>query len=246
VVGQPRTLDWIAANGWPEYMERAFSFTFQSFWGVFGWLGVFMDARIYTALLIFTGVIFLGVLWAVVRMISGEPDTDMSRYQVAVLLLFGLMIAVVVASYVGYNLKFVQHQGRYFFWGLLPISAVVALGWREVMHPLQGVITGLLAAMLGLAVTLAGLMSGGVDKWSLLTIGAIAGLLLFQPLLLSATGAYTLNHVPGALVRLLRRTWMQRTLAGLRLLVWAAPFLLLFLLNLSVVLSLIPRYLGGI
>ncbi len=32
--------------------KRAFSFTFKSFWGVFGWMGVFLDERIYTALLL--------------------------------------------------------------------------------------------------------------------------------------------------------------------------------------------------
>jgi hypothetical protein len=38
VAGQPRTDAWIAEVGWIAYSERAFSFTFQSFWGVFGWM----------------------------------------------------------------------------------------------------------------------------------------------------------------------------------------------------------------
>jgi len=40
VVGQPRTWDWILQKGMVAYGERALDFTFKSFWGVFGWMGV--------------------------------------------------------------------------------------------------------------------------------------------------------------------------------------------------------------
>ncbi len=234
VVGQPRTADWIAEVGWISYSERAFSYTFQSFWGVFGWMSVFMDERIYVALLIFTGVIFLGVLWATVRFISGGPDTDMNVFQLAVLILFGLMLILVFAGYVVYNTKFVQHQGRYFFWGLLPISTVVALGWREVLQPLQGAITGFMATVLALAATLSGMVTGGLNKWTILSIGIFALVLLCQPLLLGGSAPTTLRWLPPR-----ARLWMTRPsvswlLRQGRSFTWALPFILLFLLDLAI------------
>jgi 4-amino-4-deoxy-L-arabinose transferase-like glycosyltransferase len=234
VIGQPRTTDWIARFGWLNYSERAFNFTFRSFWGVFGWLGVFMDERIYTACLLFSGVLFLGLLWAIVRLISGQPDTEMSSLQVSVLALFGLLLLAVIAGYVVYNVKFVQHQGRYFFWGLLPISTCVALGWREVLRPLQGGITGALGAALALALTVAGILGGDMDKWLLLMVGLIAGVLLLQPLtLLMATPAAgkARSPFPNLASNNQALAWLG---ARLRSGIWALPFVLLFLLNLFI------------
>ena len=233
VVGQPRASDWIAFNGWVAYSERAFSFTFQSFWGVFGWMGVFMDERIYTALLLFTGVIFLGVLWATVRFISGGPDTDMDVFQLSVLILFGIILVFVVLAYVGYNLKFMQHQGRYFFWGLLPISTVVALGWREVFQPLQGAITGFLAAVLAGATALSGTVTGDLNKWTLLSVSLIALLLLCQPLLLGGVDETTLRWLPRRVKQWLARPAIARVLRVGRSFAWALPFILLFILDLT-------------
>lgn len=233
VVGQVRTAEWIATHGWMDYAERAISFTFRSFWGVFGWMGAFMDDRIYTALLFFTGVIFLGLLWATVRFISGGADTDMNVFQLTVLLLFGVILLAVFTGYVGYNLKFMQHQGRYFFWGLLPISTIIALGWREVLQPLQGAITGLLAAVLALAIALVGTVNGDLNKWTLLSVTVIALVLLCQPLLLGDQ-ADTLRWLPGKLKRFLARPLPARLLQGGRALVWALPFILLLVLNLMI------------
>lgn len=234
VAGQPRTDAWIADVGWIAYSERAFSFTFQSFWGVFGWMSVFMDERIYTALLIFTGVIFLGVLWSIVRFISGGPDTDMDAFQLAVLILFGLMLLVVTTGYIGYNFKFVQHQGRYFFWGLLPISTVVALGWREVLQPLQGAITGFLALVLTVATIVSGSVTGDINKWTILTIGVIAFVLLCQPLLLGGVAQGTLRWLPNRVQQWMARPRVAGGLHLLRSLTWVLPFVLLFVLDLLI------------
>ena len=154
VVGQPTTANWLEEYGWVPYSDRALTFTFRSFWGVFGWLSVFMDSRIYTMLQVFTGVVLSGLLWALVRFISGRPETDLDRFQFWVLGFFGVMLLAVFASYVWYNIKFVQHQGRYLLWGILPISAFVGLGWREVMQPLQGKVTGLLLGLLAVSLGL--------------------------------------------------------------------------------------------
>lgn len=231
VIGQPRTSDWISTHGLMNYSERAFRFTFQSFWGVFGWMGVFMDERVYTAMLIFTGILFLGLLWTLIRLISGKPDTDLDDYQRWVLFFFGSIVVAVAAGYIWYNAKFVQHQGRYFFWGLLPISTFVALGWREVMRPLQGLITGFLALVLAGALIVAGMVTGGLNKWTLLTIGLTALLLLGQPFLFIGTEGYTVRWLPPQV----HAFWAQPLPAflrqSLRALAWLAPFLLLLLLN---------------
>ena len=245
VAGQPRTAEWIAHNGWLSYSERAFSFTFKSFWGVFGWMGVFLDERIYTALLLLSGVIFLGLLWATVRFISGPPDTDMDSFQIFVLVLFGVMLMAVTASYAWYNVQFVQHQGRYFFWGLLPISAVVALGWREVFQPLQGVITGMLALVLTAGIAVTGSAAGTLDKWSLLSTGLVTLMLLLQPLLLASTSRYMMGWLPASL-----RGWLQRPrvcalLGGMRAAAWALLFLVLFMLDLTIPFAYIVPQLGG-
>ncbi|MBX3013249.1 MAG: glycosyltransferase family 39 protein [Caldilineaceae bacterium] len=231
VIGQPRTSEWIATYGLMPYSERAFRFTFQSFWGVFGWMGVFMDERIYTAMLIFTGVLFLGLLWTLIRLISGKPDTDIDDYQRAVLIFFGLIVVAVAAGYIWYNTKFVQHQGRYFFWGLLPISTFVALGWREVMRPLQGLITGFLAVVLAGALMVAGLVSGGPNKWTLLTIAPTALLLLLQPFLFIGTAGYPLRWLPQGVYAFWARPRPALLRRGLRFLAWIIPFCLLVLLD---------------
>ncbi len=36
----------LAQSGDAEYVERLSEFTLTSVWGVFGWLGVFMDSRV--------------------------------------------------------------------------------------------------------------------------------------------------------------------------------------------------------
>lgn len=244
VIGQVRTADWITRNGWLAYGERAMGFTFKSFWGVFGWMGVFMDERIYTALLIFTGVIFMGLLWATVRFISGGPDTDMDLFQLSVLIFFGILLLVVTVGFFGYNIKFMQHQGRYFFWGLLPISTIVALGWREVLQPLQGAITGFLATVLAVATLLSGTVTGTIDKWTVLSIALIALALLSQPLLLGGSKD-TLRWLPGRIKQWLARPRVASAAQVARGLVWALPFILLLFLDLAIPFWFIMPQLGS-
>ena len=54
VVGQLRTGDFLAQAGLGGLLERMGVWSFDSFWGVFGWMGVWMDGRVYTALLAFS------------------------------------------------------------------------------------------------------------------------------------------------------------------------------------------------
>jgi hypothetical protein len=245
VAGQPTTAEWIVREGFVAYLERAMDFTFRSFWGVFGWLGVFMEPRIYMLLLAFTGALMLGLLWALVRFICGRPEADMDRYQFWVLGLFGVMVLVVVASFAWYNLKFVQHQGRYLFWGLLPISAFVGLAWRELMQPLQGKLTGLMTVVLATALAIADLRADIMDRWSILLIGLFGLMLMLQPLLLFGSVDAIVIGAPPWLQRVLGHSKLQPIFGVARVAMWASPFLALFLLNLLIPFRYILPQLGG-
>jgi 4-amino-4-deoxy-L-arabinose transferase-like glycosyltransferase len=234
VVGQPTTAEWLAQNGSLAYSERAMIMTFRSFWGAFGWLSVFMDSRIYLLLLVFTGVVLCGLVWSLVRFISGRPETDLDRFQFWILGFFTAFVLAVFASYAWYNLKFVQHQGRYLLWGLLPISVFVALGWREVMQPLQGKVTGFLLGLLALSMLLVSLILPFQDRRSYVAMFILAALLFLQPFLLSGAVDAIIIGSPQVLQRWLRRPGLQPVLAVLRVLAWATPFVLLFLLDLMI------------
>ncbi|MFQ5343461.1 MAG: DUF2142 domain-containing protein [Anaerolineae bacterium] len=131
VTGQARTSDWIARYGWGAFWDRAWGFTFKSFWGVFGWMGVFMDQRIYTGLLILTALGVAGFLFFLVR--STRNPHRLNRQQWASLGLLSLSILVTAGTFVWYNLTFVQHQGRYLFPALAPTALFAALGFRELV-----------------------------------------------------------------------------------------------------------------
>jgi len=232
VTGQPTPAEWIAQHGWMAYWERAVQFTFRSFWGVFGWMGVFLDQRIYTALLILSGVLFMGLLWAAVRLIthsSGLSTGGLEPFQRWALGFLALLLLAVFGAYVLYNFEFVQHQGRYLFWGLLAISTFMAIGWRELMQPPQALATGLMMGVLALALGVIRLLGIEVGSWTLLSLGAATAVLLLQPLLLLDAHPATMEWLARRLSRF--RLWTAMT-PPLRTLCWAAPFLFLFALNL--------------
>ena len=73
VVGQLRTGDFLAQAGLGGLLERMGVWSFDSFWGVFGWMGVWMDGRLYTALLAFSLATGVGCVALFMRKVeSGE------------------------------------------------------------------------------------------------------------------------------------------------------------------------------
>lgn len=134
VVGQPTTADWIATRGLvgaPDaLLNRMASWTFDSFWGVFGWMGVFMDRRIY-ALLGLASLLALAACVAYLWLLARDPSPASSQERTAVVL-FGLALAGSIAGYVWWNLSFVQHQGRYLFPALVAIATFFMLGLRQL------------------------------------------------------------------------------------------------------------------
>ena len=123
VVGQMRTSEYLALYGWASYWERALRFTFQSFWGQFGWMGVVLPARIYQALALLAAFLLVGfIIHLLQKRQSPSPPVPQSPS------LLALFAVLTFLSFVWYNLTFVQHQGRYLFPALIPIGTASALG----------------------------------------------------------------------------------------------------------------------
>ncbi|MCK4315916.1 MAG: glycosyltransferase family 39 protein, partial [Anaerolineae bacterium] len=141
VEGQLRTSEYLALHGWAAYWERAWRFTFQSFWGQFGWMGVVLPARIYKGLTLLSTLLVAGfIVWLLQRR-RPSRSTNLPIYQSTnfpisqspnspILPLFLLALSAILTffSFVWHNLTFVQHQGRYLFPALIPIGVAVALG----------------------------------------------------------------------------------------------------------------------
>jgi hypothetical protein len=124
VEGQPRSSEWLALHGWGGLLRQMARTTFQSFWGQFGWMGVVLPARIYKALALLSVLLAAGFLWWLFD--RRRPRLTLFQRDCVILLLVSAFLTLL--EFLGYNLTFVQHQGRYLFQALIPIGTVVALG----------------------------------------------------------------------------------------------------------------------
>jgi 4-amino-4-deoxy-L-arabinose transferase-like glycosyltransferase len=143
VVGQLRTAELIEKQGVAQLVQDFSLTSFRSFWGQFGWMGVLLDQRIYQALAILSALALLGfVLWAIGIWRNRER---FPQWQWTAGGLLALTALLTLGAYLWYNMEFVQHQGRYLFTALIPISLGVALGWRQALRqkvawPLAGLL----------------------------------------------------------------------------------------------------------
>ncbi len=178
MVEQPHTADWLARLGLAGLVREFTLTTFRSFWAQFGWMGILIDERIYIALGVFCALTALGCVLFLLRDFG-----KLAVWQRQGLGLLALSFSFTFIAYVWYNIQFVQHQGRYLFPALIPISVFFALGvWTLLDRIYAGYLTVLLIAVsFGI-----GLMqwqqAGPVNKWLLaLLIGAAVafGLRLF-------------------------------------------------------------------
>ncbi len=126
VEGQPTTTQWLADYGWQHLIRQGLRTTYHSFWGQFGWMAVPMDRRIYLASGVFVVVATAGLIGWLVTLLRGSPDWRQRCAPVVPLL---LSVLLTFFGYLWYNTKFVQHQGRYLFPALIPLSLAVTLGW---------------------------------------------------------------------------------------------------------------------
>ncbi|MBK9746880.1 MAG: DUF2142 domain-containing protein [Chloroflexi bacterium] len=163
VVGQLRTAELIAQVGFSEYLRRAVDTTFTSFFGQFGWMGLFMPTWAYWIVLAFLGVVVSGWLIALLGLrteVKGlsektSSSTQAERKPQSVLspqssvlspsflswALLALATILAVLQYLYYNTEFVQFQGRYLYPALIPLALFAALGvdgWRRVLARLIG------------------------------------------------------------------------------------------------------------
>jgi 4-amino-4-deoxy-L-arabinose transferase-like glycosyltransferase len=132
VADQLRTRDYITRIGVGAYLREATVMTFQSFWGVFGWMALPMPAWIYrviqaglvTAL---AGLALEQTLW------RGKLPASRTAAQRDAWLIVWLTAILAALAFLYYNTEFVQYQGRYLFPGLIPVALWLALGadaWR--------------------------------------------------------------------------------------------------------------------
>jgi 4-amino-4-deoxy-L-arabinose transferase-like glycosyltransferase len=143
VLGQPTTAKWIADYGWKYLFREGLRTTYHSFWGMFGWMAVFMDRRIYLALGVFSAVAVAGLIWRLATVL--RPSSDLMKRSAPAVLL-GLVTLLTLLSYLWYNTKFVQHQGRYLFPALMPLGLGLALGWATAVCRVRRLITGVQGA----------------------------------------------------------------------------------------------------
>jgi 4-amino-4-deoxy-L-arabinose transferase-like glycosyltransferase len=171
VAGQLRTAEFVAQHGVGQLIRDFFLTSFRSFWGQFGWMGVLLDERIYQALAILSALAVIGfALWAgrIWRNRQALP-----RWQWTAGSLLAVLALLSLASYIWYNLQFVQHQGRYLFTALVPISLAVALGWREALRRERA--WPLATVVLAGAVVLK--LAGLLPNWPLVMLMATAAVL---------------------------------------------------------------------
>jgi 4-amino-4-deoxy-L-arabinose transferase-like glycosyltransferase len=200
VVGQLRLGEYLAQFGVASYVRRLIEFTFKSFWGVFGWQGVFMDSRIYLALALLCGVAASGLALRILRRppasVAGQASSVVNpQYPNAIpkghavrnpqrtrrpqsLWLLAATVLLTLLVYAWYNLQFVQHQGRYLFTALIPVGIFFALGWDEALQQRSSLLIALGLVLIGLALLTWGVTLGpGLPKWPLAIIVVFAALM---------------------------------------------------------------------
>lgn len=176
VVGQLRTADLIRQIGLPAFVQRFVSTTFHSFWAQFGWMGVPVDDRIYLALAILTVLVGVGICLFLVGVRRGRHC--LTREQQSTLLVLAVASLLTLVTYVGYNFKFVQHQGRYLFPALVPVGLAAALGVRELVQPRPARLLAAILAAIALLLCVYGILNGDVAGWSVLLLLAAGGFLM--------------------------------------------------------------------
>jgi 4-amino-4-deoxy-L-arabinose transferase-like glycosyltransferase len=150
-IGQPRTDDYIETmygGSTRVYLENYVKTTFRSFWGQFGWMAIPMPSRIYTIFLALTLLVLLGLPLFFWRHTISRPQRD-------TLIIFAVVLVAVFGAYILYNLEFVQFQGRYLYYALIPFAFLVAVGlggWATLLDDRFPALAWVpVTAMIGLA-----------------------------------------------------------------------------------------------
>lgn len=126
VIGQTRTTTLGAGEA---------ATLFRSFWGQFGWMGVLMDERVYLALMGFMALLAFGVLLWLLPW--GGFWREIGSAERRAFGLTALLVLAVMAGTAGYNLTYLQPQGRYLFPAMAGIAVLAVAGARELVAPRQ-------------------------------------------------------------------------------------------------------------
>jgi 4-amino-4-deoxy-L-arabinose transferase-like glycosyltransferase len=118
----PNPLDWFR-QGMPAstYLWMVVSWTFKSFWGVFGYMNLFMPEWLYGLLAIVSIAASIGALTALRRSAMNQS---------ARIVLFSAL-ALILIAFLKLNVMVFQSQGRYLYPALLPISYLWVVGIRK-------------------------------------------------------------------------------------------------------------------
>jgi hypothetical protein len=132
VIGQLRTADYLSQVGWSSYLSNLVQTTFISFWGQFGWMALPLSGR---PLLVVNGLLLMAASGWIIRLVTKHHDNEIrSTYKQQVSWVLGVTILLTFAAYIGYNLEFLQFQGRYLYAGLIPMALFLVLGLEAWGH----------------------------------------------------------------------------------------------------------------
>ncbi|MBC7236580.1 MAG: hypothetical protein H5T69_12140, partial [Chloroflexi bacterium] len=175
VKGQLTTASWLAQVTPAKAASSFLRTTFQSFWGQFGWMAAPLDQRLYAVLGLFVGLSLLGLAGIGRRLLRREICLGGALSRATAIML--VWVAVTALGYLWWNVRFVQHQGRYLFPALMPIALGLVLGWRALYREFWR--AGLaLIALAFLALLALGLLRGDLSVLGLGTLAAVGGGLL--------------------------------------------------------------------
>lgn len=214
VVGQPRWERFDAAAA-----QTFLTVLFQSFWGQFGWMGIVLDQRLYLAFGLLGGLGALGLALELARRAAGgQPGAARGATHPGAsdqqLVALGAAVLIVFGQVVYYNLSFIQAQGRYLFPAIVPIAALLCLGWwrlagatvpfrwaSDAPEPAFVPLPGGRSVALGAGLALAGALVAFGEAFGLLGPAPIALRALYPgAVALGLTGAVLLRPAAAALV----------------------------------------------
>lgn len=121
--------DYWFQRGWTPgpYLVLVTTWTFCSFWGVFGHMQVWMPIWIYAGAGIIT---ILAVIRAIPGFLGLRNSNSTNR---DILLVYAAVFALVLLTFVKFNMVFFQAQGRYFYPALVPIALCWTVGISRLL-----------------------------------------------------------------------------------------------------------------
>ena len=110
-----------------QYLELVATWTFASFWGVFGHMNIFMPSWIYITA---AAVSLIGIAGS----IKGIPEwRRQSMLSNEIWVVFATTFVLVLLAFIRFNTVFFQAQGRYLYPAIVPIAVLWVLGIEGIL-----------------------------------------------------------------------------------------------------------------